>query len=317
MRARCMLALVVALAGHQAASSTPTWAGDPRAEQLDAARALATAGLALYESRQYADALERFRGAERIHQAPPHQLYIARCLRELGRVVEARDAYRTLSHLVLAADAPSVFTGSQQEARAELVSVEARVAQLAVSIAGPLAGLQVQVDERAVSPAARITLDVDPGEHRVTLSRADLEPQTRTITLQAGGAATVEFAVAAVEPGPGTTPADGPPVGPIVLMGLGGAGVLVGGIMGGLALGKRNALDDACPDPAACPRENESLEDDGRTFGHASTGAFVAGGALAAGGLIWLLLSLSSDEDAPSDTATRVFPTRDGIGLRF
>jgi hypothetical protein len=77
-----------------------------------------------------------------------------------------------------------------------------------------------------------------------------------------------------------------------VALGVGGAGLLVGGITGGLALGKHGDIAKSCPD-GHCPKGTEasfqSAIDGYGTMGTLSTIGFIAGGALAATGVILII----------------------------
>jgi hypothetical protein len=126
-------------------------------------------------------------------------------------------------------------------------------------------------------------------------------------------------------PGPGPEPTPGPDGGdtpaepssgglsPLVWVGfgVGAAGLLVGGITGGIAAGKASDLKDRCPDNA-CPREEtEDDYDSTYTMAHVSTVGFVVGGAGAALGLV-ALFALSGDDEA--DTATITVQPSVGLG---
>jgi tetratricopeptide (TPR) repeat protein len=52
-------------------------------------------GLELYDERQYEEALEKFRASNVIYPSPNSQLYVARCLRSIGRTAEAIEAYES------------------------------------------------------------------------------------------------------------------------------------------------------------------------------------------------------------------------------
>lgn len=77
-----------------------------------------------------------------------------------------------------------------------------------------------------------------------------------------------------------------------VALGVGGAGLLVGGITGGLALGKHGTIAESCP-AGHCPEGTEAsfqpAIDSYGTMGTISTIGFIAGGALAATGLVLIL----------------------------
>ena len=60
--------------------------------------------------------------------------------------------------------------------------------------------------------------------------------------------------------------------------------------MGGLALSKEGEADDGCPGGLCSPEANDAHVQAG-TFADASTGLLVAGGVLAAGGALMMILS--------------------------
>jgi hypothetical protein len=91
----------------------------------------------------------------------------------------------------------------------------------------------------------------------------------------------------------------------VVLMGMGGAAIIAGAIMGGVALSNAsNAV------------EGTSEADSARTLAIATDVTWATGVAVAAGGLVWLLLSPSSSPSGEAQSAL-VLPwaNREGAGL--
>src|SRR5262249_44319433 len=80
----------------------------------------------------------------------------------------------------------------------------------------------------------------------------------------------------------------------LVVGGAGVAGLIVGGITGGLTFAKTGEVEKACPIPDKCTVEGVAIADTARTFGLVSTISFIAGGALAATGVVLVLTSRSS-----------------------
>jgi tetratricopeptide (TPR) repeat protein len=72
------------------ALASPAWAGS---SPPDEARQEYRLGLELYDEREYEKALEKFRASYRIYASPNSELYVARCLRAMGRAEEAIAAY--------------------------------------------------------------------------------------------------------------------------------------------------------------------------------------------------------------------------------
>jgi hypothetical protein len=85
--------------------------------------------------------------------------------------------------------------------------------------------------------------------------------------------------------------------------GVGAAGFLTWGIAGGVAIGKRSALDEQCPDKV-CPSSAQGDLDSATAAAHASTVGMVVGFAGAAVGILGLLLPVftATDEQAEKPT---------------
>jgi hypothetical protein len=83
----------------------------------------------------------------------------------------------------------------------------------------------------------------------------------------------------------------------LTTLGVGAAGVIVGAIFGGLAIGKKNEAAPNCTsDFSRCTTTGKASVDDALTFGTVSTIGFIAGGVLAAAGLTIFLLAPKSKE---------------------
>lgn len=85
---------------------------------------------------------------------------------------------------------------------------------------------------------------------------------------------------------------------PWVLIGTGGAMVVAGAVTGILTLGVQSDRDALCEDNV-CTGDFESIQDQGRTLALTTDILLFGGIAVAAGGLLWLLL----DKDPPVDSA--------------
>jgi hypothetical protein len=181
-----------------------------------------------------------------------------------------------------------------------------------------------------VTTAVRVTLDgqplsdrltgqampVDPGEHTFIFEAPGHAPVTRTLTVTEGvkgrgevitlvplapggptssGPAPVSPTPGPVPPGPATPESSGMAPLKVVGLALGGAGVaglVVGGVFGGLAFSKASAQKSACASAASCSDHGGAVQDrsSGETDSTISTVAFVAGGALLAGGAVLFLV---------------------------
>jgi hypothetical protein len=286
------LAVVAAL------SFSPHVNAKPTQDQLRAARALADAGFEMYKNGEYGDCYDRFKGAEDIFHAPPHVLYMARCAAELGRLVEARGLYQSLIAEELKPGSPEIFKQFQTDAAKEISEIEPKIPSIAITLAGPpLEESTVTVDGRDVSEDARAgNVDVDPGDRLIRVEHPKYKPSETPVTLEPKAGVTPIEITLEKKPEPKVKVKvieakveEGSLIPGIVTAGVGVAGVGVGAAFGVMALSKANELEEACPNRAICPPTNQDIEDDARLFGTISTVGFIAGGVIAAGGVVLIV----------------------------
>jgi hypothetical protein len=99
-----------------------------------------------------------------------------------------------------------------------------------------------------------------------------------------------------------------------IALSVGVAGVAVGSIFGGMALGKKSDLDDACTSVRKCPPSEQGTIDDGKSLGNVSTVGFIIGGAALVAGAALFFLTLPPPKVA---RARSVFVGVDRVGYRF
>ncbi|MBW2456034.1 MAG: hypothetical protein JRI68_16065 [Deltaproteobacteria bacterium] len=327
MRRALVCCCAAAIFAAAAAIGTESSA-QPSKQERNAARALAISGRKLYKAGDYGTAIERFHSAEEIFHAPAHVLYLARSHAKLGRLVAARMLYQQIVDERLGGDVPPAFHQAQAKARRELGALASRVPAVELTILGPAPDqVSVTIDDRPVPPEALGSPQpLDPGDHRITVRAPGWTEAQRLVSLTEGETKPLRIELRAGVGGSSPSPtgdADHPlgeslPVGPIVLLGFGGAALIVGGVTGALALDREEELHDRCP-TNPCPPENEALEDDATVFATVSTVGFVVGGAAVAGGLAWLLFGSSDSDDELSRLRLQpvLGPTSWGIGGTF
>jgi hypothetical protein len=166
-----------------------------------------------------------------------------------------------------------------------------------------VSAIQIRMDGEVV--AERLdgsAIDVDPGEHRFTFDAAGQPPVTQTLLVHEGDKSRREWVVlggagaARSEPSPPIAAkadvgeARVPDGGGMRTLGLlaGGAGVaglVVGGVFGGLAFSSWGAASSACPSHTGCSAQATSDRSNAVTFSTVSDVGFIAGGALLALGV--------------------------------
>jgi hypothetical protein len=166
---------------------------------------------------------------------------------------------------------------------------------------------------------------LDPGEHRFTFETAGRPPLTKTILVHEGDKDRAEAVVLAPAPSAPAAPAradDGAPPRSASTMrtigfavgGVGIAGLVVGGIFGGLALDAWGQASSECPGRVGCSAQALGNRSNAVTFSTVSDVGFIAGGALAALGVTLVVLAPRSS--APV-VGAQIAPGCRGVVGRF
>ena len=338
MRSRSFVPGSLALAAL-VAFAAPARADEPSSADMASARALGQEGVKLADAGNCAEAVDRLQRSERIFHAPTTLARLGECQVQLGKVVEGSENLNRVVREQLASSAPAAFVQAQERAKKVLAEAKPRIARLKIAVAAPPdVPLAVKVDGEPM-PVANLNTNrpVDPGEHTVEASAPGYRTARGKVTLAEGGADTIALTLEVDPDAPKAAPAkvEGaqtvatttttqPPATPVttttapsrtpayVALGVGAAGLAVGAIFGGMALGKKGDLDDACPGGTCAPGQQGTI-DDGRAFGVVSTVGFIVGGvAVAAGVYLWLRSSPKS-----STASTGPILGLDRVGVRF
>ena len=308
------LVLLVALAW------APTALAQASESDTATARALAKEAFAAFDAGDFAHAAELFDRAEKLHYAPTLLLGLARSQVKLSQYVEARENYHKIINRQLPAGASPAFLEALDTAKAEVATLDDKIAWVIIIVQGP-ANPEVVLDGAAISAASlAVKRAVNPGQHKVTASASGVRGES-TFVVRAGESTEVRLTlqtVATAPPQAETEPATAPdsskpsvgepdavdPGTPqrllgFLSLGVGGAGLAVGAITGGIAMGQHSELSEVCPNEQ-CPMSQESDLDAYNTTSTVSTVGFVAGGALAALGLVLVLTAPSEPEEQAS-----------------
>jgi hypothetical protein len=292
------------------------------------ARQLGQVGQDALDAKDYKKAEDSFRRADGLFHAPTLMLGLARAQAAQGRYVESWESYHRV--VMDNVTSPPIFAKALDDAKKEIQTVENRRSRVTINVTGADAP-KVTLDEAPVkAEALGIERFVDPGQHSVKVTADGYKLQTRPFKVDEGKAEIVSIAMekdtggAAVVPPtgptpPGTTTAPdnqgAPPTQPttadvstsggsmnktvgFVALGVGAAGLIVGGITGLLALGKHGDLSNACQN-GNCTADKQSDVDSYHTMGTISTVGFIVGGVGIAGGIV-LLLTAPKAQAAPT-----------------
>jgi hypothetical protein len=304
------LAVLVGLASAGPALAQPNVDDATRSS----ARQLGEEANAAFTAQRWAEALDMYERADALVHVPTLGVRAARCLVQLGRLVEASERYLAVTRMHVAPDALAVHHQAQAQAQSERAALLPRIPALLIELDAP-ADAQVLLDGQPL-PAALVGARrlVDPGPHRVE-ARARGTSVVRQITVREGEVHPVRLRLEA--PG-GAPPVGNTRTGGDALSGVGrgeaqrtagwigvGAGALglgVGAVAGALALGKKGDLEAGCgPDLEACSSGAWEDAQGYNTLRTVSGVGFIAGGVVATAGIVLLLTAPPAA--APGETA--------------
>jgi hypothetical protein len=178
-----------------------------------------------------------------------------------------------------------------------------------VTIVVDTAGATVTVDGEPAGKTPAVSVSLDPGKHTVVVTKDGYESVERPISVSAGVASTLTIGLLAsgangtaapeqTRAGSQELPQSVPDAKPGALqwnalaytgVGLAAAGLVVGGVTGGLALARVGSAKSECTG-MVCPLGTDGDVKAAQTFGTVSTIAFVAAGVGAAAGAVGLFV---------------------------
>ena len=275
------------------------------------ARQLAIQGVEAVEAGNCAEGASLLERAEKMHHAPVHLQYIARCRLREGRLVMATELWRQIIREGAPTGASPALVTAVNEANTQLGRTLPRLARTTIRTAAEYPGLELRLDG-TVLPAEVLggSQILDPGAHELTATAPGYAPWQRAWTLAEGGNTEIAITLLAAEAGSGPGPAVAtgedtngkfPPwfgtAGWITASV--GAGALVGGTVALLSRNsRRNELEKDCPNKICPPpMTQDELSDRQSSVESLTTAANIlmfSGGALLAGGVTLIILDKTS-----------------------
>jgi hypothetical protein len=263
--------------------STSLRAGEPSLADKETARGLMDRGYERLDRRDFAGALDDFRGADAIMAVPTTGLAVGKALEGLGKLIEARDKLLAVVRIAPKPDESDAFRGAREQADKLQTELAERIPALKLEIVGLAAGktAAVTIDGETIPPAIwSLPRKVNPGSHvlRATaagyrdveqqLTIAEREQKTATLNLVPADGASVTHA------GSGRRR-----LSPFLWVGVAvtGAGLVAGSITGGLSLAAASEAKKDCNDNL-CPRSAEPAANRSLSLAHVSTASFVLAG---------------------------------------
>ena len=311
IRSGCVLAL--------ATVAQPAFAGETAEELFDR-------GVKAFLGGRHAEGCPLLERSYALDPLPGVAFTLAECHRGWGRLKSAAASYdRFLKQLAqLPPGEAKKHEERRQVASKRLAETRARIPKLSVTVRGGLAeDGRVTLDGEDISDAIGEPLPVDPGDHVVQLHVDDEVREERKVSLTPGGSARIELAApafqAAVNPLQDSPTQQDParpiPTGVWVLGGVGVAGIAVGSVTGLMAAGKKQDIEDNCPN-RVCNEQGRSSVDSAQSLGFVSTLSFGIGAA-ALGGAAFIWLSDSGTEAEAAKWQSQVRGVPGGATMSF
>ena len=285
----------------------------PRAQAQQAsttgtASALFDEGVALMEQGRYDEACPKLARSNELSPNGGTLFALAECYELNGQVASAWVTYKEAAIRATAAGKQEAV----QRANEAADKLESKLARLTIVVPKPVEGLTVTLDDRPVTREEwGVAAPIDPGTHVIRATAPDHEPFSQTVQVDTRPVIRT-LKIPVLERVRLRARGGGQRILGLVVTGLGVGGLAAGTVFGLQAASKNEQASEHCRNGTECDAEGMRLDEEGRRAATISTISFIAGGALAAGGLI-LLLTAPSGRERP--VALGAHPLRGGGGL--
>jgi hypothetical protein len=296
-----------------------------------AARILGSAGVEAFEAQDYLTASDKLDRAYRTLKAPSLGLWSARAWAKLGKLLEAAERYQEVVRLEITGGERAVQLQAQADAAIELERLSAQVPNLIVKVTGATAeNASITIDgvplataligeRRPVNPGKHVVRGVAAGktvEQEVAVALAETKPVELSFGSPAnpvGVRSSTTSSASVSSDGPVATSSSARRSWGFALLGVGGAGLVLGGVATALAVGKKSDLDENrnCQNNQCLLSERDSV-DSYRAWRTVSSAGLIGGGVLAAAGVGLLLTAPKTPQ-----TALLISPSSVTLSRRF
>ncbi len=285
------------------------------------AQELFDAAMALTKQNKYADACPKFEESRRLDEQVGTLYYLADCQEHIGLLASAWANFVLVADKATAIQKPS----HAKEAQGRADALKVRLNKLLILVPDEIAkapGFAITRGEVLLGAAQLgVPLPVDNGKHVIKVSAAGRKAWSTTVEV-AGESSTITVSVPPLMEEPVVGPvvstrksansiepkapesAWNPPRKVAVGIGsIGIAGVVLGGVFGGIAVSKADASQKFClvganGAPDRCLAEGGKLREEARAFANRSNTALITGATLIAAGIvIWIV---APEADAPA-----------------
>lgn len=283
-------------------TSVLAWAPLAAAQSSPDAKAKAQALFEEARTKACPEAIPLFRRSLSLFEGRGALLNLASCQEKVGRLVEAESTYqRLLPKLEPSDDRRPIVEGALETLRKRIPTLRLEpprgVPGATARLEGDGADARLLPFERRVDPGRELVVRVDLGDGTVRTHRLTLrEGETRTFAVP--GAEGPAAADISADSGSDQRASDASGDSSLLSartgwigVGLGSAAMIGALVAGGMALGKKSALEEECPVAAQCSEEGEDIARSGQTLTDVGTGLAIGGAVLAGAGVVVVVLS--------------------------
>jgi hypothetical protein len=295
-----------------------------------AARDLGTEGVAAYKRGAYPEALDKLQRAYEVVRVPTLGLWSARALVQLGRWIEASERYLEVGRLDPNSGAnAAIQEKAKADAQKELAELRPRIPGFALTVQGaPSADVSLSLDGGALPTALVGTkLSLDPGKHQLEVRYADqvqrvdvvgvegkvvpVSVQFRQVAPSSAAPNAATAATASSEPMRDGSSHPRRTLG-FVAVGVGSAGLLIGGVYGVLATKQHGDLEASCQSGHCFASKTDDV-DSYNTARSVSSIGLIAGGVIGVAGLVVALTAPTSQSSVSLVVSPRSLALRGAL----
>ncbi len=281
--------LFLALAGAVLSAIASTASAAPSPADVAVAQRAFDEASQLFRTEHFEVACEKFALSQRLDPKLGTLLNLAICHEKIGKLALASIEYHDARSLALAENKADRVDFADKH----IAAIAPRLALLRIQIAPENRGkLSVTLDGSALGDAALdAEIPVDPGSHRVVANAPGATGFTGDVRCDAGAKCTVDvpaLALASTAPAPAGESGHGGRIAGAVLLGTGVAGIVAGGIFGGLALHQRTKAEELCALGQCASGQTEN--DRGVAYAWVSNVAIGVGVAFAIVGVVLVIV---------------------------
>jgi hypothetical protein len=304
---------------------------EPSAADQATAEALFQDAMKLVAARQFAAACPKLEQSQLLDPGIGTEFRLAECYEAIGRTASAWTTFVQVASLASA-------TGQverERYARDRAASIAPRVSRLTIAVDAPdIPGLEIRRGSEIVDRTQWGALvPVDPAAYVITATAPGRRTWTGSVTIEGDGQSpTVTVpALAEIEPVAPARAAETVPAAASAKTGsawttprgigllVAGAGVVSLGVGGGFGIAALSEKQSAGCTGNVCPTDQaKSTRDRAGSFADVATGFLVAGGVLAAGGVVlWLVSPRASPASATPAVGVGIAPGAMVVGASW